>query len=178
MVRKPFRPVFFEGHAEGRMDPRILIWGLEGLAIGFVCLYLLAKFGKRAFPYQAKALLTPWEVKVLKELIRTLPPNLHPCPQVRLADLVMIKQGLSGRHRFTALNRVAAKSVDFVILERHTGRIVLVIELDDKTHARRERRVRDRFVDDVLNRCAIPLLRVKPGEPIASRVLSHGALLP
>ncbi|ACB97400.1 DUF2726 domain-containing protein [Beijerinckia indica] len=160
------------------MAPQTLIFILEGLAIGLACLFLLSKFGKPAFPYQAKTLLTAWEINALKELVRTLPPSLHPCPQVRLADLVMIKQGLSGRHRFTALNRVAAKSVDFVILEHHTGRIVLVIELDDKTHARRDRRVRDRFVDDVLNRCAIPLLRVKPGESIASRVLSHGALLP
>ena len=39
--------------------------------------------------------------------------------------------------------------------------IVLVIELDDKSHAKQNRRQRDAFVEAVLASAGIPLLRVK-----------------
>jgi len=39
--------------------------------------------------------------------------------------------------------------------------VVLALELDDRSHGRRARRVRDDFVDEVLAACGIVLLRVR-----------------
>jgi len=64
-----------------------------------------------------------------------------------------------------ALNRVSRKSVDFAVIDG-AGRVVLVIELDDKSHGRPDRVRRDQMVDAVLAHCRVPLLRVRPGQPV------------
>jgi hypothetical protein len=53
---------------------------------------------------------------------------------------------------------IGMKCVDFVIARRDTLTPLLVIELDDSTHRRAERRQRDQFVDRVLTSVAIPVL--------------------
>jgi very-short-patch-repair endonuclease len=57
--------------------------------------------------------------------------------------------------------RVSQKHLDFVLYDRETTEVGLAIELDDRSHARRERRARDAFVDEVLDGCGVVLLRVR-----------------
>lgn len=76
----------------------------------------------------------------------------------RLADVVwcpprLFHTGVGGR--------VSQKHLDFVLYDLRTTAVALAIELDDRSHARRERRSRDRFVDEVLSRCGVGLLRVE-----------------
>ncbi len=66
-------------------------------------------------------------------------------------------------HHFRALNRVACKSVDFVVADV-TGNPVLVIELDDKTHRLEDRRARDALVNGVLQEAGIPVMRFRPSQ--------------
>lgn len=143
------------------------------LVVGFVvCVALVRLVGRprvqqggfRAGDYCAKRLLTAWEVRALAEMKAELPNSYHACPQVRLADLVEITVRDPGLCR-AALNRVASKSVDFAIIDG-TGRAVLVIELDDRSHDRDDRRLRDQLVNAVLAQCQLPLLRVRPGQPL------------
>ncbi len=56
---------------------------------------------------------------------------------------------------------ISGKHVDFVLADARTTAILLVIELDDRTHQQRDRRERDEFVDGVLGSAGVPLLRVK-----------------
>ena len=46
--------------------------------------------------------------------------------------------------------KIQAKCVDFVICEARAFAPRLVVELDDRSHDRADRRKRDAFVDDVL----------------------------
>ena len=135
-----------------------------------VCLAVLNGRGRRKpgfdpADYRAKALLSSWEVKALAEIQADLPRGYHVCPQVRLADAVQIVQRDPALRR-AALNRVAKKSVDFAIIDGQ-GRIVLVVELDDRSHDRSDRRGRDELVDAVLGRCAIPIKHIKPGQRVS-----------
>ncbi len=57
--------------------------------------------------------------------------------------------------------RVSQKHLDFVLYDRETTKVILAIELDDRSHARPERRERDSFVDEVLAACGVMLLRVR-----------------
>jgi hypothetical protein len=57
--------------------------------------------------------------------------------------------------------RVAQKHLDFVLYDNDTTEIVLAVELDDRSHARRERRLRDAFLDEVLAGCKVRFLRVR-----------------
>lgn len=116
--------------------------------------------GFRAEDYGAKPLLSGWEIAVLAELRRDMPAGFYACPQARLKDMLTVET--RDRSRFLAsLNRVAAKSVDFAIIDER-GRVVLVIELDDKSHDRQDRQQRDFEVNAVLGHSGIPVLRVKP----------------
>ena len=55
---------------------------------------------------------------------------------------------------------LTGKCVDFVICDKETMQTLLVIELDDKSHSRRERKTRDAFVDKTLQSAGIPILHV------------------
>lgn len=117
--------------------------------------------------HAAKPLLTAWERRALLVLRQQVPTGFYVCPQVRLADLLETPtQGVSARH---ALGKIAGKSVDFAIVELLSGRVVLVVELDDRTHSRPERQARDRFVGRVLGEAGIRLKRVLPTENLDIR---------
>ncbi|MBI3823646.1 MAG: DUF2726 domain-containing protein, partial [Planctomycetes bacterium] len=55
--------------------------------------------------------------------------------------------------------KIAQKHVDFVLCERASSRIVLVIELDDRSHHRPERKRRDLFINQLFRDADILLLR-------------------
>lgn len=117
--------------------------------------------------HAAKPLLTAWERRALLVLRQQVPVGFYVCPQVRLADLVAApSQGVNARH---ALGKIAGKSVDFAIVELLSGRVVLVVELDDRTHSRPDRQARDRFVGRVLGEAGIRLKRVLPTENLDIR---------
>lgn len=148
-------------------------WGVPtsvALLLGIVfvfCLAFLAGRGRRstgfdAADYRAKPLLSAWELKVLAEILAELPRGYHVYPQVRLADAVEIIQRDPSLRR-AALGRVAQKSVDFAVIDGQ-GRVALIIELDDRSHDRPDRRRRDEMVDAVLGHCAIPIKRIRPGQ--------------
>ena len=75
----------------------------------------------------------------------------------RLADVVWCPPRL---FRTGVGARVSQKHLDFVLYDLRSTAVVLAIELDDRTHKRAERRARDGFVDEVLERCYVQLLRV------------------
>ncbi len=115
------------------------------------------------YAYHRKPLLSPWERRAFSTLAGQLRPGQHLCPQVRLADLLAVT-ARDPSARQTALNRVASKSVDFVVVDLASGDARLVIELDDRSHDRLDRRDRDALVDAALRVAGIPIARFRPGE--------------
>lgn len=59
---------------------------------------------------------------------------------------------------FVILNE---KSVDFVLCDKEDVRILLAIELDDKSHDEVKRTERDQVVEAILKEAELPLLRIK-----------------
>ncbi len=78
--------------------------------------------------------------------------------KTRLADILKVKNGIHQNREQSAFNRIKSKHVDFVITEKHSSRIVGVIELDDRSHQREDRRKRDKLVDQWLKGAGIPIL--------------------
>jgi hypothetical protein len=118
--------------------------------------------------YRRKPLLTPWERSALQMLAAQIPPGHYICPQVRLADMLSIHaRNRAGYLR--ARNCVVAKSVDFVIVDIVSGNPVLVVELDDKSHAREDRQERDVLVNAVLREAGIAVARFRPKQRIDIR---------
>lgn len=80
--------------------------------------------------------------------------------KVRLADIFGVKKGLQRGDRQRAFNRISAKHVDFLLIQRTDGRPLLGIELDDSSHEEEERAARDSFVDAVFSSAGLPVLHV------------------
>ena len=80
--------------------------------------------------------------------------------QVRLADIFTVKKIGDKKEEHSHLNRIKAKSIDFVICDMQSLQFMFAIELDDKTHNRKNRQERDAFVNKLFQDNNIPLLRI------------------
>lgn len=98
--------------------------------------------------YQAKYLFTKneWsQYKKLKELADI--KGYVICPKVRLFDIIEPKKGHE-KYK-TLMYKIQAKHVDFLICDQNMH-IKAVIELDDSSHDKKDRKERDAFVDLIL----------------------------
>ena len=58
-------------------------------------------------------------------------------------------------------NKINRKHVDFLICDRDTLKPIVAIELDDSTHARENRQLRDEFVNQIFTAAKLPLIHIK-----------------
>jgi hypothetical protein len=112
------------------------------------------------FTYEAVALLTPAERSFFGVLQQAVASNYQIFAKVRLADIVQPARSPTRSGWQSAFNRITGKHVDFVMCDSERLRVVGVVELDDSTHARFERGVRDGLVDSALADAGIPVLRI------------------
>ena len=115
-----------------------------------------------ALPYRREtSLLSPAERSFYEALLVALRDrrDLVVFAKVRLIDLLSVPAGAGNRRAH--VNRVCSKHVDFVLCDRRELRPLLVIELDDASHEREDRRDRDAFVDAALAEADLPILRVR-----------------
>ncbi|MGD8710669.1 MAG: DUF2726 domain-containing protein [Ectothiorhodospiraceae bacterium] len=106
------------------------------------------------------ALFTPAERSFLGVLDQATGPDRRVFGKIRVADLITPAPGLDRRTRRGALNRTTSKHVDFVVCDSDTLDPLLVVELDDRSHRRRDRKRRDALLDTVFRSADLPLLRV------------------
>lgn len=78
--------------------------------------------------------------------------------KVRLADLVLIPKQIANYMKW--FNHVKAKHIDFVLCAPDMEP-VLLIEVDDYTHDREDRKQRDEFVDSIFEEAKIKLLHIR-----------------
>lgn len=110
------------------------------------------------YPYGKRdAFMSPAEISFFHVLKSILPAEYHLTVKVRIADLVYVKRPHENQG---ARNRIDRKHVDFVICELKTMDPKLVVELDDKSHQRKDRADRDAFVDEVFRTAGIPIVHI------------------
>jgi hypothetical protein len=110
---------------------------------------------------KAGPLLTPTEARFAKVLLRCLPECIGVCPKVRLGDVVIVDPEMEWKERQRFTNFVWQKHLDFVLCEDDAFEVKGVIELDDPSHNRRDRQLRDELVNTVLADVGIPILHIK-----------------
>ena len=94
----------------------------------------------------------------------------HILARVSLKQLLYFPgKGEAGRQRWQ--NKVAQKSVDFVICDPNTLKPKLVIELDEPSHARPDRQTRDDEVEAILKAAGLPVVRVLTSRTYDTREL-------
>jgi len=77
--------------------------------------------------------------------------------KVSLSDLFFVTNPDKHMKYWNKINR---KHVDFLICDSNTMRPLMGIELDDSSHSKQQRQLRDVFVNDVFEVAGLPLARV------------------
>lgn len=115
--------------------------------------------GSIQLPYrQRDDFLSPAELSFYRVLILILDGKYLVCPKVNLADIFFVVRPDENR---SYRNKIDRKHVDFLLCDPASILPILGVELDDSSHARRDRQDRDHFVDQVFEATGLPLLRVR-----------------
>lgn len=94
---------------------------------------------------------------VLMEIAKEL--DLIVFSQVSLYNILETRSDLDYKTKTIYFNKIASKSIDFVLVDKKDCRIQLCIELDDSTHKQEKRIQRDKFINDLFKDLEINLLR-------------------
>lgn len=136
-----------------------ILVGIVICVIIAVMVPLLKPKKKEIFPYKKNNyLLTSNErtfYALLEEIIDLSKYEIF--SQVRLSDIIKVETG-TGKY-IAYFNKINKKSPDFVLCDKKTTPL-LIIELDDASHEKEVRIVRDSFVDKALAAAKIPILHI------------------
>lgn len=111
-------------------------------------------------PYEAvPSLLTPAELAFDRSLSMCIPEGYSSFVKVRVADIIRVRRGHPEWRSW--FGKISQKHVDYVIADLELMVVACVIELDDKSHKRRDRQQRDEFVDWALANSGIPVIRIQ-----------------
>jgi len=108
-----------------------------------------------------QTLLTPAERVFMKSLKRVVGGQLWIAAKVRVADVLRVEKVRSEKKFWRAFTKISSKHLDFVLTTQDDYRILACIELDDSSHARADRKKRDRFLDAAFQQSGIPLVRFR-----------------
>lgn len=109
--------------------------------------------------YQARPLLTKREHQEYLKLKQYADDRgWLVCPKVRLWDLIEPKKRKGNRKELE--NKIRSKHVDFVIVDPELN-VIGVLELDDSTHDREDRKKRDSFVRNALEGAGITMIQTR-----------------
>ena len=134
-------------------------WAIIG-AIVLLALIARILLGRSAGPlpyFSRGSLLTDGELAFYDVLRRGLPPGVAISMKVRLADVLDCPSAARQQGYFA---KISQKHLDFVLYDVATTKILAAVELDDRSHERRDRRERDAFLEQAMAVAGVPLLRV------------------
>ena len=103
-------------------------------------------------------LFTPAERSFLGVLDQVVGADFRVMGKVRVADVIAVQKGTPKAIWQRAFNRISAKHFDFVLCRKTDLKPVCVIELNDQSHAKDNRKARDAFLDGVCAAAGLPLL--------------------
>lgn len=103
-------------------------------------------------------LMTNTERKFFFELEKVVQDKYRIIPQVQLSKIVEVNHYEHEKRKFW--NKINRKSVDFVLFDKEYLTPQIVIELDDSSHLLPEREKRDYFVNHLIERAGIKIVRV------------------
>lgn len=143
----------------------LLIIAVVVIAILFVVAALggntKVRQGAVTYPYRKRGpLFTSAERSFLGLLDREAASRYRVFGKVGLADILEVTSGLSNSERTAAFNRISKKHIDFVLCNPADLSIAGLIELDDKSHQRADRRSRDDFLHAACDAAGVRLIRV------------------
>lgn len=111
------------------------------------------------FPFESKKyLMTKAEMHFYKTLRNSLETeDIIIMSKVRLWDIFYVSKGTENRKSYE--NKIRSKHIDFLLCDSNTLSPLVAIELDDKSHNRKDRQKSDEFKNKLFMVTGIGLLR-------------------
>lgn len=106
-----------------------------------------------------KDIMTNAEKQFYKKLQEVCGDDILIFPQVHLSTIFDHK--VKGQNWKGAFSKINQKSVDYLLCRKDNLKPILAIELDDISHIRKDRIMRDEFVNFLFTESQINLLRIK-----------------
>ena len=126
---------------------------------------------KSQYKYYAKPyVMTSRENECFKILNEIFGSKWFVVPQVHLSALLDYR--VKGQNWNAAFRHINGKSVDFVLIGKESYKVICVIELDDSTHNKPERKERDVEIERIFNQAKIPLARISKFEAMTKAELA------
>ena len=112
--------------------------------------------------YKKQFLMSRAESDFNKVIIAAVGDRYNVVPQVQLSRIVGVKaEERRNKTYYQYLNKIDRKSVDFALFSKDQFSPIAVIELDDSSHNRSDRVIRDEFVNKVINSIGLKIIRIK-----------------
>ncbi len=139
-----------------------VFFGLLAVVVVLVLLTAWLSARARAIRYERiDSVLTAAERAFLRPLEEATPRGIIVLMKVRLADFLRVPRGIAGRDYWRSFTRISSKHADFLLCDARSLRPRLVVELDDRSHERVDRRERDEFMDRACRSAGLPVVRVR-----------------
>ena len=103
--------------------------------------------------------MTDAEFEFFKVLEQVVQDKYYIVPQVVMSDLLEVKG--FGFWKKPYRTKIDKKTIDFVLYNKQRYTPYIAIELDDSTHLQKKRIARDVFVNTVLEKSGIKLIRIQ-----------------
>ncbi|MGC9350450.1 MAG: DUF2726 domain-containing protein [Sulfurovum sp.] len=145
---------------------------LAGVAL-FVLILLLWFLRRERLHYEKVALFTPAEKKFLNVLEQALGDEFRIYGKVRIADTILPKKGLSRKSWNRHFFQISSKHFDYVLCDKRSMDTLCVIELNDRSHQRRERIKRDQLVEKACRSANLPLVWIAVQKNYDKREIHH-----
>jgi hypothetical protein len=127
--------------------------------------------GAVTYPYKVRDdFLSAAELSLYHVLGQVVGTGAVVITKVRLADLFFVQRPHENR---AAFNRIAQRHVDFLLCHPQTMQPLLGVELDDASHARKDRAERDDFANKAFAAAGLPLLRIPAQRAYNTRELTE-----
>ncbi|MEB3268291.1 MAG: DUF2726 domain-containing protein [Leptolyngbya sp.] len=105
-------------------------------------------------------LMTRAELAFYRVLVQVVGQRGMVFAKVRVADVIVPRETDDRKQWRGAFNKISAKHLDFILCHPKTLEILGAIELDDRSHNRRDRQERDAFLEEAMASAEVPLVRV------------------
>ncbi len=139
----------------------LIFYVLKNSGIGFLASKRV-KSGAEKSPYlysRKTNIMTAYEEEFFKRLERLAGDRYYIFPQVHLSSLLENKT--RGKHYKAAYQRLRRYAVDYALVDKQSLVTKYAVELDDRTHDARNRRLRDLGLERDLESAGVILIRFR-----------------
>jgi Protein of unknown function (DUF2726) len=155
------------------IEPWTTLLFCTGSGVILLLIWVIRRFIRPAVHVESvETMLTAAEQKFYQALDAALDGRFLILSKVRLADLFVVTSA-SPSARQRVFRSIACKHVDFVLAEAQNLRPIAAIELDDSSHQRADRRLRDQLVDELFEKAELPLLRFRTAAKYSRRLIEE-----